>query len=73
MVNGGIDQLSRQFKFFYEKFSQHNNTKRKKKTNKTKINKQNTAKATMFGAQNLLIGVKLFILRFLFKISFKKN
>ena len=63
-------KLSRQFKFFYEKFLQHKNKKQKKKTNKTKINKQKTTQATMFGAQNFLRGVKLFILRFLFKISF---
>ena len=35
-----------------------------KPTNKTKLSKQKTAKAVVFGTQKLLRGGKLFILRF---------
>ena len=44
-------RLSRQFHFFYEKFLSLNKTRQKQNpTNKTKLNKQKTTKATIFRA-----------------------
>ena len=63
-------RLSRQFQFFLRTNFVRTKTQFKQKpTNKTKTSKQKTAKATVFRAQNILRGVKLFILHFLKKIK----
>ena len=58
-------RLSGQFKFFKRKNLKRTKTQIKpKRTNKTKLSEQKTTKATTFGAQKVLRGRKLFILRF---------
>ena len=62
--------LSIQFQFFCEKIlSAQKRKSTQKPTNKTKTSKQKTTKATIFRAEKLLRGGKLFILRFLKKIE----
>ena len=58
-------RLSRQFQIFLRKnFKRTKMQIKTKPTNKTKLSKQKTAKAVVFGTQKLLRGGKLFILRF---------
>ena len=58
-------RLSRQFQIFLQKnFKRTKMQIKTKPTNKTKLSKQKTTKAVVFGTQKLLRGGKLFILRF---------
>ena len=50
--------------FFTKRFRVHKNTHKQKSTNKTKLSKHQTTKATIFFAHKLLRGRKSFVLRF---------
>ena len=68
-VNEVIKTILSQFFFLRKNFKRTKTQIKSKPTNKTKLSKQKTTKATSFCAQKLLTGGKLVILHFLKKIE----